>query len=72
MLLIGWGLFNLVEGVVDHHLLGVHHVRPGPNQLAYDLSFLAWGAIMLIVGRLLVRTGWHERPDERVVISERQ
>lgn len=68
-LLIGWGLFNLVEGVVDHHLLGVHHVRSGPNQLAYDLGFLAWGAIMLIVGWLLVRAGWRERPDERVVIS---
>lgn len=26
-LLIGWGGFNLVEGLVDHHLLRVHHVR---------------------------------------------
>ena len=25
-LLLGWGLFNLVEGVIDHHLLGIHHV----------------------------------------------
>jgi uncharacterized membrane protein len=24
---IGWGAFNLVEGVVDHHLLGLHHVK---------------------------------------------
>ena len=23
-LLIGWGAFNLVEGLVDHHLLGIH------------------------------------------------
>src|SRR5215207_4742671 len=22
----GWGLFNLVEGVINHHLLQVHHV----------------------------------------------
>ena len=28
-LLIGWGLFNFIEGVIDHHLLGVHHVHPG-------------------------------------------
>ena len=25
--LVGWGLFNLVEGVIDHHLLGIHHVH---------------------------------------------
>ncbi|MDQ3208027.1 MAG: DUF2243 domain-containing protein, partial [Gemmatimonadota bacterium] len=26
-LLLGWGLFNLIEGIIDHHLLGLHHVR---------------------------------------------
>jgi uncharacterized membrane protein len=55
-MLIGWGLFNLVEGVVDHHLLGIHHVRQGPNQLAWDLGFLAWGAVMLVGGWMLTRT----------------
>jgi uncharacterized membrane protein len=24
---LGWGLFNVGEGIVDHHLLGIHHVR---------------------------------------------
>lgn len=23
---MGWGLFDLVEGLVDHQLLGAHHV----------------------------------------------
>src|SRR4051794_10708950 len=27
MLLAGWGAFNLVEGLIDHELLGIHHVR---------------------------------------------
>ncbi|GHF49725.1 putative membrane protein [Deinococcus metalli] len=55
-LLFGWGLFNVVEGVIDHHLLGLHHVRPGPHQVAYDVGFLAWGAVMLLVGwRLMER-----------------
>lgn len=49
-LLVGWGLFNLVEGLIDHHLLRLHHVRPGDNQLLWDVAFLAWGAIMLIIG----------------------
>jgi uncharacterized membrane protein len=54
-LLAGWGGFNLVEGLVDHHLLGVHHVRLGPDQLLYDVGFLAWGAIMLAGGTVLLR-----------------
>lgn len=54
-LLIGWGLFNLAEGVVNHHLLGIHHVREGGNELAWDLGFLAWGAAMLVVGFIMSR-----------------
>lgn len=55
-LAIGWGLFNLVEGIVDHHLLGIHHVRSGPDQLAWDLGFLAFGAILVAVGWLFARS----------------
>ena len=53
--LVGWGVFNLVEGIVDHHLLGIHHVRSGPNELAWDLAFLALGAVLVLVGWLLQR-----------------
>jgi uncharacterized membrane protein len=24
--LAGWGLFNFVEGLIDHQILGIHHV----------------------------------------------
>jgi uncharacterized membrane protein len=54
-LLAGWGGFNVVEGVVDHHILELHHVRPGPDELLYDVGFLVWGAAMLIGGILLLR-----------------
>ncbi|HEX7309137.1 DUF2243 domain-containing protein [Lentzea sp.] len=54
-ILAGWGVFNLVEGVVDHQVLGIHHVRPGPGQLAYDLAFLASGAVLVAVGLLFAR-----------------
>jgi uncharacterized membrane protein len=41
-MIMGWGLFNLVEGVVDHHLLQIHHVRDLPLHIpAYDFLFLA-------------------------------
>ena len=56
LLLIGFGTFNLVEGVVDHHILQVHHVREdSANQLAWDLGFLAWGVVMLAGGWWLYR-----------------
>lgn len=54
--LVGWGLFNLVEGVLDHHVLGLHHVRRGPNQLWWDLGFLALGAVLVGGGWLLQRS----------------
>jgi uncharacterized membrane protein len=55
--LVGFGLFNLVEGTVDHHILGIHHVRSGPDQLWWDLGFLALGAILVAGGWLLQRGG---------------
>jgi uncharacterized membrane protein len=51
----GWGVFNIVEGIVDHLVLGVHHVRPGPHQLAYDLGFLVFGAVLIVAGTRLAR-----------------
>jgi uncharacterized membrane protein len=57
LLLMGWGIFNLVEGLIDHHLLELHHVRDdSDNQLAWDLAFLLWGAAMVIGGWYLRRS----------------
>lgn len=55
-ILMGWGLFNLIEGLVDHQILGIHHVRSGPHQLAWDLGFLASGVIFILVGWLNARS----------------
>jgi uncharacterized membrane protein len=57
LLLVGWGLFNLVEGVVDHHLLTLHHVRDDvADPLGWDLAFLAAGALLVAAG-LVLRVG---------------
>jgi uncharacterized membrane protein len=54
--LVGWGVFNLVEGLVDHQILGIHHVREGAgHQTAYDLGFLAFAALLIVAGWLLAR-----------------
>lgn len=61
-LLVGWGAFNLVEGLIDHQLLGLHHVRDdlgGP--LGWDLAFLALGLGLVVGGWVLARAG-HRSP----------
>jgi uncharacterized membrane protein len=63
MLLAGWGAFNLVEGLIDHQLLGIHHVRDDLGApLDWDLAFLAAGIVLIIVGLLLARSP-HIRVD---------
>lgn len=52
--LIGFGLFNLVEGTISHQILGIHHVNetgPRDQWLYWDLGFLAWGAVMLVAAQ---------------------
>jgi len=54
-ILVGAGLFNLIEGLIDHQILGIHHVKPGVNELLWDIGFLVVGATLAIVGGLLIR-----------------
>jgi uncharacterized membrane protein len=75
LLLMGWGTFNLVEGVVDHEILGIHHVNetvPRAQWGAWDLGFLLWGAAMVLVGWRIARAGDHEsrEADREMRIGE--
>jgi uncharacterized membrane protein len=57
-LILGWGIFNLVEGIIDHQILGIHNVREVPNYTVYNLTFLAVGGVLFIlIGWLLMRAG---------------
>jgi uncharacterized membrane protein len=52
------GVFNLVEGLTDHHLLGIHNVREVPHAMMYNLTFLAVGGVLcILIGWLLMRAG---------------
>jgi uncharacterized membrane protein len=49
-MLLGWGVFNLIEGLIDHQLLGLHHIHDLPGYIAiYDWLFLGIGGVLLIV-----------------------
>ena len=56
--LAGWGLFNLVEGIINHHLLALHHVMDyAANKQIYDLAFLASGVLLMLIGWWFIRVG---------------
>jgi uncharacterized membrane protein len=65
-MLVGWGSFNVVEGVIDHQILGLHHVREGAgiDETAWDLGFLAFGALLVAGGWLLASGAPDSRPDD--------
>jgi uncharacterized membrane protein len=66
MLLAGWGAFNVVEGLVNHQLLGIHHVRDDLGApLSWDLGFLASGALLALGGWALARSAVPERGGRR-------
>lgn len=70
LLLMGWGTFNLVEGVINHGILGIHHANetvPEDQWVWWDVGFLLWGAAMLIGGWSVARDG--ERQQDAAIVD---
>ena len=62
-ILLGAGGFNLYDGTIQHKLLGLHQVRAGvPNNLPYDLAFLAIATTVTLAGALLLRRARQPTP----------
>ena len=52
------GLLNLVDGPIDHQLLGVHDARHDLGApLSWDIGFLVFGVILIGAGWVLYRRG---------------
>jgi uncharacterized membrane protein len=64
-LFLGWGLFNLVEGIIDHHILNIHHVIERLGVSAFDYAFLASGVIMIIGGWMAIRSARNDGTQPR-------
>lgn len=56
-LLIGFALFNLVEGIVDHHLLRLHNVREVQDPTPWNVGLLVLSALLLVGGAALAHRG---------------
>ena len=54
-LFLGWGLFNLIEGIIDHHILNLHHVYEAQGQSKFDYLFLLSGVVFIVGGLMAIR-----------------
>jgi uncharacterized membrane protein len=65
-MMVGWGLFNLVEGIIDHHLLGIHHVVERLGLSAFDWAFVGVGGLgFMAFGWWLVRSAQGQATTSR-------
>jgi uncharacterized membrane protein len=69
-LAMGWGLFNSIEGTIDHQILGIHHVHPGEGQLAWDIGFIVSGLLMIALGWAAIRAGRADTTPRGGLITE--
>jgi uncharacterized membrane protein len=59
----GWGIFNLVEGILDHLLLHVHHVIERLGLSIADWLFVGIGGVaFILIGRAIIRSGSGDTP----------
>jgi uncharacterized membrane protein len=64
--LMGWGLFNVVEGTLNHFALQVHHVVEQRGLSIWDGAFLGFGVALVVIGALLVRSSPALVPPRKV------
>jgi uncharacterized membrane protein len=52
--LLGWGGFQVYDGLIQHKVLGLHQIRYGVDLLPYDVGWNVVGGVGIIVGIVLL------------------
>jgi uncharacterized membrane protein len=53
-LLMGWGTYKIVEGVINHHILQLHDIREITNDSVFwNVSYLVTATILFLLGVML-------------------
>lgn len=61
-LILGWGLFNLIEGIINHQLPGIHNVYEyTDNKLSWNLGFSGNRRNFFISDRVAARQSRRQR-----------
>lgn len=64
-LLAGWGIFNVIEGVISHEVFGLHNVREAANEKEFwNLAFHILGISLIAAGVFLYYKG---RKREKII-----
>ncbi len=59
-LILGWGLFNCIEGFINHILLSVHHLTENSSstkQFWWDVAYITFGIVLSVAGKVLISQG---------------
>ncbi len=57
LVFIGFGGFNTIEGIINHHILQMHHVIEVADPFVFDLTFLVIGGLaFLILGAIMLKS----------------
>jgi uncharacterized membrane protein len=57
LVFIGFGGFNTIEGIINHHILQMHHVIEVPDPFMFDLTFLVIGGLVfLALGMIMLKS----------------
>jgi uncharacterized membrane protein len=59
-LFMGWGVFNVIEGLIDHYIIGIHHVVERVGLSVYDHVFVGSGILCMLAGWKLIGAGTQE------------
>jgi uncharacterized membrane protein len=56
-LLLGFGIWHVVDSILAHWILGIHHIKlNSPSPLAWDLLwFVVFGLVPIAIGRVLLQ-----------------
>ena len=71
-LVLGWGLFNVVEGVLDHMVLHLHHVVERLGLSVYDYAYVGSGVLFILLGWTLIHGATHRTQDAEVGLPSRE
>lgn len=55
-LLCGWAIFNLVEGLLNHHIFHLHYVKDIGNSQLWNVMFMIVSVLLLVIGVMLIRS----------------
>lgn len=62
--LLGGGVFQTFDGIVDHKILRIHEIRYDVNIVPYDVTWMVVAVALMVVGALMIRrTGATRRAD---------